>query len=428
MSFTINQFVYNIPASRLFISGESFIPNDNGEICQCGLLTIYLVVNANLADFLILDSSSIILNLHLICPNVDYGGSFEYDTSQFFTVNSDHPIVGQVLPGVESLPASITLRLPAQKVIKVRPLSVHFYKCIDYFTCPDYILEIRFPRVCITDQLNFTLEFITTQSESNKSLCGSLQIVKNNCDQMCLSEITINHHRVFLQNNITLTCQQKIICFCEYNRLQTVNGWKLVKNVQVGDVLLTLEPKNKTVKVSRIYQLPIFNVIRFIQFPANCFEPNMPSQMCFLTPEHMIKTKLGNFNADYYQKTYELSHNIQSVQLYAEHIYAFEVETTQKDIFVDYEGLPSRVWSLNERENLKSELAHLAKKMVRNVKNLNLSLNRPLSTPILKPTTVAINHSQHQTKPTDQATATSISCSDMLPVNICLTPNPKNNN
>jgi hypothetical protein len=366
-SLLVDQYVYNIPSNTVIIHGTSKLidgsqaSREMTSACLSSPVTIQLVLNQDVASLFVLDETEITLSLNLICPtDQGVGGSLEYDTSQFFTVNADHPIIRQFIPttDLEALPPNITIRLPTQKVVKARAVGLTYSKCLDYFQCDDYVLEINFPELVFTSQFNFTIEMKTTNSVDNERFCNQNQLLKANCGKSCFSFISFNglNQRILLGNAITLSCNQFIICFYPYNRIKTDKGWKMVRNITQNDHLVSHD--GQSYKVNRIFCLPVFQVTRFIKFPTGCLKEDVPLRDCYLTPEHMVKTHLGCLNAEQYYRKYKDSHGVEKVDLYSEHIYSFEVVTKTKNIYVDYEGLPSRVWSLEEKDQLKEQLEH----------------------------------------------------------------------
>ena len=358
MSFTVDQYVYNIPSSTVIIYGS--VSLNETKVCISSPIKIQFVLNSDVSGFFILDKDEISLSLNLICSSEKVAGSVEYDTSQFFTVNADHPLIRQIIPSnQDTLPPNITIRLPTQKVVKAKAVGLTYSKCLDYFKCSDYVLEIDFPLLTFTSQFNYTIEIKTTNLVTNQKFCRQSQILKTNCGKSCFSFISFSEigNKINLANIITLCCNNTIICFYPHNKIKTLNGWRYVKDINREDYLLTTDPIPKSYRVNRVFRLPIFRVIKFIQFPENCISEGVPSGTCYLTPEHMVKSRLGVFSAEQYYQRFRDSHGIQKISLYTEHIYSFEVLTKVKDIFVDYEGLPSRVWSLDEKEGLKKQLS-----------------------------------------------------------------------
>lgn len=353
-SFQIDQYVYNIPSRTIVIYGFCKLANPKFT-CLTSTITINLVFSQNISSIVIIDVSDIILSVNLICPGDQISnGTIEYDTAQFLTVNADHPLIRQIIPltNLEALPPCITIRLPTQKVIKVRPVTVSYSHCLEYFKCTDYVLKIDFPTINFTNQFNFSLELRTTKQFENYHN----QILKTNCGGSCASAFVFNsyHQKINLLNNITSTTNQIIICFYPHNKIKTNRGYIPVREVTSQDWLVSIN--GEKFKVNQVFSLPIFGVIPFIKFPVNCISQNVPNSMCFLTLEHMVKTQLGTLNAEQYYLKFKSSHGIDKIDLYTDYIYSFEVLTKTLNVYVEYQGLPARVWSLNEKDDLKRQL------------------------------------------------------------------------
>lgn len=352
-SFTIDQLVFYEPNCTLVVSGFVKVPQTFK--CQTSTITINLIFSGDITNLILFNSNNVTLALQLICPNEQVDTSIEFDSSQFFTVNADNPFIRQVVP-CSTIPANFTIRLPTQKIVKERAISMNYSKCIDYFQCQDFVLTINFPSMTYTSQFNFTLEIPTKSNIDTKLFCKNLSILQNNCGNSCFSFWQFNlvpkPFKILLKNSKLLSCHQKIICFYPYNRIKTDKDWKFVKNISIGDKLLS--KTNKLYQVNNIYKLPIYNAIDFIKFPQYSIDGECPINDCYLTPEHMVSTKFGNMNA---QQFSDINNFVHKISLYTEHIYSFEVKSTESNIYINYEELPARVWSINEKHELKKELS-----------------------------------------------------------------------
>lgn len=357
--FYIEQYVFNIPSKTVIVFGTIKINSFDNQLCLTSSIKLNLVFNNDISKLLILQPESVSLILNLICPNEQtIGGSIEYNTEQFLNVNSDNPLISQLIPitNINDLPPNITIRLPTQKIIRSRAIELSYSKCLDYFQCQDYILELTFPEMVFTSQFNFTIEFKTLDQSSD--MCNLSQIIKNNCGKNCQSNVNfpeLNMNKIALGNPITLKCNQTIICFYPWNKIKTDKGWKLVNKINTPDSLIE-HSSQKCYSVKQVYRLPINSIIKFVTFPINCFGDNLPFKTCYLTPEHMVKTPFGCLNAQQCYEQMSNSHGIRIDYLFTDYIYAFEVNSQVSDIYVEYEGLLARVWSLNEKNQLKQQL------------------------------------------------------------------------
>jgi hypothetical protein len=368
-SITVDQFIFNY-APNATASGPIFTIHGFGTIggieCECiqTTSTYLFVINKNVCRYLNVPESNVNLTLTLNCPeptDCSTRSARFAPNDDFFTIGSDNPLIEQLGIGraIHNSKRDVTVRLPVSKIVKATAGSVEFKKCVDYFSCDEYCFEVRFPELSYTEAFEFSIEIISCSSDS--TICDmGVEILATNCSGNIKSGITLNKtgEMICIPNDVPLKCVFREICFYGFGMIIVIDRgekvWKYVKDIKKGDVMVTYY-SNKEFKVNRVFKMPQYKPVEFVKFGKNCVQDGMPLADAFLTKEHMVKTPLGIANSDYYAKTFK-SKNIKHTMLYTDHVYTFEVNTPQTGIYVNYNGLPSRVWSLNEKSELKEQL------------------------------------------------------------------------
>lgn len=365
-TFNIDKFVYNSKLNLMTFYG--YVNTCETGTCFNYYINIQMVIcnGSCICNKLTSNPEDTEISLYLIFPDEHVNGTLTYDSVQFITANGDNPLIKQVIPDAKQ-GKNITIRLPTQKVISSKAARVSCQKCVDYFKCDEYLLELGFPLMTSTAEFNFGIR-INTKSESDCTDCGNgenncdtVTIMPGNCGGYYKTNMTITTTPNYARSSVitiyttasTPMTDSKVICFYPYNSIKTKLGWKYVKNLVNSDYL---ETNIGLVKINQIFKIPQFDVITFIKFSKNSIKLNMPINDCYLTGEHYVSTDYGNFNASEYYNLFSKTHQIEQVDLYTDFIYSIEVLSSKLNIYCDYDGLSARVWSINEKSELKKQL------------------------------------------------------------------------
>lgn len=364
-TFSFDKLVYN---SKLnFITIYGYVNTGDIGTCFNYYIKMQIVISNGhcICERLTSNPEDTSISLYLIFPNEHVNGTLTYDSVQFITANGDNPIIKQVIPYVLSN-QNITIKLPTQKVISSKALTVSCQKCIEYFTCDEYLLEFSFPLMSSTAEFNFGI-IIKTKPDSEcpdcSPECNNVNILPKSCGGGYKTNITITDPSNYTARSVKIIYPKsltplpmtdaKVICFYPFNSIKTNSGWKYVKNLVNTDFLVT---NVGLVKINQIFKIPQFNVIPFIKFSKNGIKDGVPINDCYLTGEHFVSTDYGNFNANEYYNLFNKTHKIEQVDLYTDFIYSIEVVSLKLNIYCNYDGLSARVWSINEKNDLKKQL------------------------------------------------------------------------